>query len=226
MDRESSPQSHPGAFFFAVRPLRGSAAHAIHFAEMTDQQRDSLIRTVSWRNIVANGAEYCALWKTSEGWLLRGSAVAAPDQKTPLLVEYEIHCDLTWRTHRVQVKRTMGTEVRELSLIVEARGVWRLSGDERSDLRDCVDVDLGITPATNTLPIRRLNLAIGQTHEVTAAWIKFPDLTLEPLRQRYTRLGDNSYRYESGTGFSAKIVVDDLGLAIDYAGGWERLAAR
>ena len=193
---------------------------------MAEQQRDFLVRTVMWRNIVANGAEYCALWRTSEGWLLRGSALAAPDQKTPLLVEYEVHCDPTWRTHRVQVKRTIGGEVRDLGLTVEAHGVWRLSGDERSDLRDCVDVDLGVTPATNTLPIRRLNLPIGGSQDVTAAWIKFPDLTLKPLRQRYTRLGENSYRYESGTGFSTNIVVDELGLAVNYAGGWERLAAK
>lgn len=193
---------------------------------MPDQQRDSLIRTVVWRNVVANGAEHCTLWRTSEGWLLRGTAVAAPDQKTPLLVEYEVHCDPTWRTHRVQVKTTMGAEVRDLSLTVKAHGAWRLSGDERSDLGDCVDVDLGITPATNTLPIRRLDLPIGRSHDVTAAWIKFPDLTVTPLRQRYARLNENSYRYESGTGFSANILVDELGLAIDYAGGWKRLAAK
>ena len=101
-----------------------------------------------------------------------------------------------------------------------------MSGDERSDLRDCVDVDLGVTPATNTLPIRRLNLPIGRSQDVTAAWIKFPDLTLKPLRQRYTRLSENNYRYESDTGFSTNLVVDELGLAIDYVGGWERLAAR
>ena len=193
---------------------------------MPVQQPDSLIRTVVWRNVVANGAECCAFWRTSEGWLLRGPAVAAPDQKTPLLVEYEVHCDPTWRTHRVQVKTATGAEPRDLSLTVEAHGAWRLSGDERSDLRDCVDVDLGITPSTNTLPIRRLDLPIGRSQDVTAAWIKFPDLTLKPLRQRYTRLGENSYRYESGTGFSANILVDELGLAIDYAGGWKRLAAK
>jgi uncharacterized protein len=81
-------------------------------------------------------------------------------------------------------------------------------------------------PSTNTLPIRRLDLPIGRGRDVTAAWIKFPDLTLKPLRQRYTRLGENSYRYQSGAGFSANILVDELGLALDYAGGWKRLAVK
>jgi uncharacterized protein len=54
---------------------------------------------------------------------------------------------------------------------------------------------------------------------------KFPELTVQPLSQRYTRVAQNTYRYESNTGFSAEIVVDDLGLVTDYPGGWERSAA-
>ena len=46
--------------------------------------------------------------------------------------------------------------------------------------------------------------------------IKFPDLEVQPRPQRYTRIGTNIYRYESDTGFSAEIVVDDLGLVITY----------
>ena len=80
-----------------------------------------------------------------------------------------------------------------------------------------------MTPATNTLPIRRLNLHVGGSESVIAAWVKFPELTVEPLSQRYTRLAKDTYSYESNTGFSAEIVVDDLGLVNMYPGGWERI---
>jgi len=36
---------------------------------------------------------------------------------------------------------------------------------------------------------------------------------------------EDTYLYESNTGFSAEIVVDDLGLVTAYPGGWERIAA-
>ena len=91
-------------------------------------------------------------------------------------------------------------------------------------MRGCQDVDLSVTPATNTRPIRRLDLDIGKSESVTAAWIKIPDLKVQLLSQRYTRVAKNTYRYESATGFSAEITVDDLGLVITYAGGWERIA--
>jgi len=115
--------------------------------------------------------------------------------------------------------------VKTLSLIVESRGVWRSSGRELRELHGCEDVDLALTPATNTLPIRRLNLQVGRSESVIAAWVKFPELTVQPLSQHYTRLGKDTYRYESNTGFSAEIGVDDLGLVTTYPGGWERIAA-
>ncbi len=91
-------------------------------------------------------------------------------------------------------------------------------------MRGCLDVDLSVTPATNTLPIRRLALAEGAAAAVTAAWVRFPALTVEPLPQRYTRLGGGRYRYESDTGFVTEIESDDLGLVTRYGGGWERAA--
>lgn len=103
--------------------------------------------------------------------------------------------------------------------------MWRSSGQELLDVRGCADVDLAVTPATNTLPIRRLNLQVGSSQSVIAAWVKFPDLTVQPLSQKYTRLSKNTYRYESNTGFSAQITVDDFGLVTIYPGGWERIGS-
>ena len=87
-------------------------------------------------------------------------------------------------------------------------------------------MDLGIGASTNTLPMRRLSLPVGGATEVHAAWVRFPDLELERLPQRYTRLADRRYRYESlDSGFTAELDVDDLGLVVLYPGWCERVAA-
>ena len=88
-------------------------------------------------------------------------------------------------------------------------------------LRRCTDIDLEISPSTNTIPIRRLNLGIGKESEVSAAWVRFPGLTVEPLHQRYARTGTNRYRYASRD-FATDLEVDDLGLVTRYEGGWSR----
>ena len=171
-----------------------------------------------------DGRDYCGLWHTAEGWLLKGTVVGVFKDQQPLLASYEIHCDENWLTHRVQVDRTLGNDVKTVSLSVEKRGVWRSTGQELREIQGCDDFDLAVTPATNTLAIRRLSLQVGNSESIIAAWVKFPELTVQPLSQRYTRLAKDIYRYESNTGFSAEIIVDDLGLVIAYPSGWERIA--
>jgi len=186
---------------------------------------DDLKRVVVWKNLLLNGTDYCALWHSAEGWLFQGMIVGVLKDQRPMQANYEIHCDENWFTHRVQVERTIGSDVKSLGLSVESRGVWRSSGQEIRDIHGCNDIDLAVTPATNTVAIRRLNLQVGSSESIIAAWVKFPELTVQPRSQRYTRLGNNTYRYESNTGFSAEIVVDDLGLVTAYPGGWERIGS-
>ena len=186
---------------------------------------DDLKRAVVWKNLLIDGTDYCGLSHTAEGWLLKGAFVGVLKDQRPMLASYEIHCDEHWLTHRGEVERTIGSDVKTLSLSVASRGVWRSSGQEIPALAGCDDVDLAVTPATNTLAIRRLNLQVGSSASIIAAWVKFPELTVEPLSQRYTRLGKDTYRYASNTGFSAEIVVDDLGLVTAYPGGWERIGS-
>jgi hypothetical protein len=184
----------------------------------------TLLRSMVWRNLAAHGSDYCSLWQMGRSWLLQGTAIVVLKDGRPMLADYEIECDRLWHTRRVAATCLTGSTTRSIDLTVEASRLWRSSGEELPTLGQCSDIDLAVTPATNTLPIRRLNLEIGQSREVAAAWLKFPELTLEVLPQRYTRLDPQRYRYQSGTGFSAELLVDDLGLVTTYPDGWERAA--
>ena len=191
---------------------------------MTDGWEHSVEgRSVLWRLLDGHGMDWCSLHRNGDGWGMFGRAVLTFDG-VPGSVQYGVLCDAAWRTHTVTVNCTDGLRDRHLSLRRGENG-WRVMNQPRADLDGCVDVDLGVTPATNTLPIRRLNLAVGESREVVAAWVRFPALEMRPLAQRYTRLDEHTYRYESDTGFSADLTVDDLGLVISYPQGWERVAA-
>lgn len=96
-------------------------------------------------------------------------------------------------------------------------GSWTNGAEPLPNLRGCEDIDLNISPSTNTLPIRRLGLRIGESAEVSAAWIRFPECVVEPLPQRYTRLAERRYRYESlGSRWTGEFDVDEDGLVVDY----------
>ena len=116
------------------------------------------------------------------------------------------------------------TGERTLKIVTES-GRWHENGRENQTVKGAMDIDLGWSPSTNTLPIKRLKLEIGQTSgEFMAAWVRFPDLTLQPLPQEYVRLADRQYRYSSRSGaFVANLLVDDDDLVLDYEGFWQRM---
>jgi hypothetical protein len=176
---------------------------------------------VVWRRLDEPCAEYGALWADGSGWQLRGTMVGALDG-TPVNVRYGVICDERWSTLAAHLTVRTGATEEILHLRVDHdRRWWTSEEEELVAVRGCVDVDLAITPATNTLPIRRLGLEVGASAEVRAAWVRFPDLTVAPLEQTYTRLTDTRYSYRSNS-FHAELDVDDLGLIREYSHGWIR----
>ncbi len=100
-------------------------------------------------------------------------------------------------------------------------GAWSVGGAEAPTLHGCDDIDLGFSPVTNLLPIRRLALEVSAKSIVRAAWIRFPELTAELLVQTYERVSTDRYVYESAGGaFRRELHVDEFGCVIDYPGLW------
>ena len=127
--------------------------------------------------------------------------------------------DAGWRTVSGRVAGWIGSAPVEVDLSADAAGRWRLNGADCPVVEGCVDLDLNFSPSTNALPIRRLDLAVGQAADVRAAWLRFPSLALEPLEQVYRRTADAIYRYESAGGtFIADLEVNAAGLVIHYPG--------
>jgi hypothetical protein len=111
-----------------------------------------------------------------------------------------------------------------LRLLRTRDGQWRVDDMARPDLKGASDVDIGASPSTNALPIRRLRLAIGQSHDLMTAWVLFPSLTVSPSHQRYTRVAERRYRYESlDTGYQAEITVQNDGIVVQYDNIWRLL---
>jgi hypothetical protein len=180
-------------------------------------------RSLLWTRRDQISLEYFELQQSADDIRLSGTVLTSIDGE-PLRVEYAVHCDRAWVTRSAHVGLTRGAASRELILTADDHRRWWSDGKELSGVAGCVDVDISLSPSTNTLPIRRLSLARGDASDVTAAWIRFPELTVEPLSQRYVRTGDFTYRYASAGGaFTADIEVDDLGLVVLYPPAWERV---
>jgi hypothetical protein len=140
-------------------------------------------------------------------------------------VRYRVVCDAGWRLREVMVNvpESGGT----LLLRVDAGAGWRdASGAVIAQLSGCVDVDLEGVVFTNTLPVRRLAMDVGDAREIDVAYVELPSLAVLRMPQRYTRVAHRVYRYESvGTDFRADLGVDGDGLVVDYPGLARRLWA-
>ena len=81
------------------------------------------------------------------------------------------------------------------------------------------------TPATNTVPIRRLGLEVGETAGLTAAWVRFPELDVVASEQWYRRLAIDRWQYTSGD-YDCQLVTDPAtGLVLSYGEDLWRAAA-
>jgi hypothetical protein len=119
-----------------------------------------LLRTVVWQGISQPGYEQCRLWQTGDGEArLEGTAVLAREGE-PFLVRYGVECNAAWETRGVSIELERGAVTDVLTLRADEHRRWWVEGERLPELDGCYDADLGWTPATNTLPIRRLGLQV------------------------------------------------------------------
>ncbi len=176
--------------------------------------------SILWQGFVLPGHEACRLRSQDSHWFLEGTAVFSHDQQ-PCRLTYQVICDNAWRTFSANTEGWLGTTNISILIKTDPDKSWWLNGVEQPDIKGCTDIDLNFSPSTNTLPIRRLNLAIGEAVEVRGAWLRFPSFKLELLTQLYRRLDETTYRYESGGGqFVSELQVDKSGLVVEYPGIW------
>jgi uncharacterized protein len=181
----------------------------------------------TWAQWKGPGLEHLRL-RVGESGIEADGVVVGEENGAAFRARYVIRCDPRWRTRELIVDPLDGSD--PLHLVWE--GDWRdASGQLEPELRGCTDVDLSVTPFTNTLPIRRLDLREGASSEISVVYVNVPVMELGTSRQRYTCLergpGGGLYRYKDMgkfSGFTAELPVDGEGLVLDYPGIFRRMS--
>lgn len=182
---------------------------------------------VRWREWEGEGLEHCVCLEEDDGLTLKGVVMTTREGLHG--GQYLVRTDAAFRTRQVRVDYVGGPEVH---VEADGDGHWRdlIGHRPLPELDGCVDVDIRMTPATNTLPIRRLKLRQGESAAIAVAYVALPeemddDFLPRPAAQRYTCLvPDRRYRYEGlASGFTAELEVDEAGLVMDYPGVFRRV---
>lgn len=180
-----------------------------------------------WRRIGLNGLEHLTLQESSNGYSV-DSVLSVEAELGGVTCEYHFDLDRQWRTRTFVLKQHQAGEDRTLKIERSGESGWSVDGAARGDLNGCLDLDLTVSPFTNTLAIHQLALAADEAKEMTAVYVKIPQLEVVPARQRYQRLDRTEpprrFLYSGlDTGFIEEVTVDEYGLVESYPRFAERV---
>ena len=176
-----------------------------------------------WQDWAGKSLEHLVLREGPEG-IVAEAALLAEEGGAVFAARYRIVCDPIWQV-RCATIGLIGDD-RAIALRSDGAGRWRDSaGQSLPQLDGAIDIDISVTPFTNTLPIRRLDLKEDQSAEIVTVYVRLPELTVTTDPQRYTCLErGRRYRFESlDSDFMREIEVDGHGLVVDYPGLFRRL---
>jgi hypothetical protein len=176
-----------------------------------------------WESWSGAGMQHLVLREGPEE-VVAEAVVLDTAEDLPFAARFRIVCDGAWRVRSVEAG-LVGDD-RRVALAADGAGHWRDgAGRPLPELEGAIDVDVSVTPFTNTLPIRRLELRAGQSADLRVAYISLPECTVTADPQRYVCLEPRRrYRYESlDSDFIREIEVDEDGLVVIYPGLFRRL---
>jgi len=195
-----------------------------------------------WRGLDAWRAEAASVAPLGTRLFANGNQLGV--EPRPYRLVYDLRTGEDYVAEELRVKAWSEGWDREITVVRTPEGRWRIEMVERGDgapawheprpeaLAGALDCDLGFSPLTNLMPVRRHRLHAGPgAADLLMAWVSVPGLTVHASPQRYEHVravmgGGAVVRYlDRGAhdGFTADLVLDSHGLAETYPGLAERV---
>ena len=140
----------------------------------------TLPEKIRWCQWAGYGLEHVVLSEQQNAINMHSAIIwGAPDDG--FAVVYSLTIDSNWRAK--EIKAAFLGSAESMYLRRDDDGDWfDVEGRPLPNLKGVIDVDLSISALTNSLPIRRLRLAEGESAEIVTAYVAFPELTVSQTR--------------------------------------------
>jgi hypothetical protein len=171
--------------------------------------------TIIWTGKFYHSLEHCVLKPTASGHEITATIIGSHENQI-YKVEYRIKTNRNWETTFLTLRAQLNDSI-EIHTLEKKQGRWLLNGKAEQAWVNIFDIDLSLTPFTNTLAINRLQLEVNQQQTIEVLYFDLPKNQIRPVRQLYTRTADDRYLYENyEKSFQSEIKVDAQGLVRDY----------
>ncbi|RAJ79264.1 hypothetical protein CLV59_106325 [Chitinophaga dinghuensis] len=177
---------------------------------------------IVWQAVRWTATEYFTLENKGLYKLAQGN-ITGIVRDLPFSIHYEVEITNDWKTDSFLI-RSHGPDAKELKLTSNLLGQWYdKDGKQVTALDNCLDIDISLTPFTNTLPVKRLQLNNGESATINVIYILLPEFELQRVKQRYTKISQDTWLYENlDSGFSSQLYFDSEGIMNDYPGYIQR----
>ncbi|WP_158210825.1 putative glycolipid-binding domain-containing protein [Myroides phaeus] len=171
---------------------------------------------ITWIGEEHLSIEKCHIIEKEQSFHSRGEVVGNKNNQVYGL-DYQIVVDEQWETRFFSINSYQGHKHYSVNAH-KINNLWVIDDIERPEFNECLAIDIATTPYTNTLPINRLKLVIGESKELSVLYINPLEERIALVMQRYKRLSEDTYYYENlWNDFKATITVDEDGIVKDYS---------
>lgn len=171
---------------------------------------------VLWTGVVYHSLENCLITAGEQGAEIT-STIVGMHEGVIYKVDYHIKTNPAWETIYCKLNTRLGDVWQEVVFKSDGKGHWLQDGVAVARFAGCTEVDISLTPFTNTLAVNRLNLPDGADREIKVVYLDVLANDFRAAIQKYTRLSATQYKYENvPNDFEAEITVDEAGLVVNY----------
>jgi hypothetical protein len=176
-----------------------------------------------WKATEYDSLENCIVTITASEVIVN-SVIVGFKENVIFRIDYTIKTNSNWETLFCELITQFGNTRQVISFQGDGKGNWLTAGILAIDFKGCIDVDIPLTPLTNTLPINRLKLKEQEEENIKVIYLDIMESGIRPVTQKYKRLSGQKYNYQNvPNDFEANISVDEKAFVIDYPRLFRRL---
>jgi hypothetical protein len=172
-------------------------------------------KKIVWQSLAWEGVEHCQIASINHTFVVN-SKLRGKIGSELFDLTYKLEINSHWEVTSVRIDSLLDNHV-ILAIHKDSNNGWVDSQSvPLNTFLDCIDIDISLSPFTNTLPIRRLKFENNERLLIDVLYIDLPSGQIKPMKQWYTKLENRRYKYEDETGYINSITVDEDGVIIDY----------
>src|SRR4051794_36761933 len=118
-----------------------------------------------WKGQLYNSLEKC-LYLTTDTGAEVNSTIIGMFNKSIFKIDYQIRTNQSWEIVFFELRSKFANKKDSLNFQSDGKGNWTTNEEAAEKFDGCINIDISITPFTNTLPINRLKLRKNERCEI------------------------------------------------------------